>query len=126
MSQINVGHYGWPTEKILGFEWSRTTQLAVKFLRFFRNIFKYVHRFSCLLKQFLRILFFLQGYFFIKIQKSKKGSVQNETIYILYKLNFLQSSSDCRNLFNKCLIYAAPNFTHLIGNINQYKYMEST
>ena len=72
--------------KKLGFEWAKRTQLALKFLRFFQNIFKYVQNFSCLSKQFLRILFFLQGYFFIKIQKFKKGSVQNEVMYILYKL----------------------------------------
>ena len=41
--QKNVGHHGWPTEKILGFEWSKTTQMALKFLRFsgtFLNMFR--------------------------------------------------------------------------------------
>ena len=45
-SQINVDHHGWPTEKKLGFEWAKTTQLALKSLRFFRNIFEYVQSFS--------------------------------------------------------------------------------
>ena len=81
--QINVGHHGWPTEKILGFEWAKTTQLALKSLRFFLNIFNYVQSFTCLSKIFWRVLCFLQGYFFVKIQKFKKGSVQNETMYTL-------------------------------------------
>ena len=78
--------HDWPRKKILGFEWAKTTQFALKSLRFFQNIFKYVQSFSCLLKIFLRILCFLQGCFFIKIQKFKKGSIQNKTVYILYKL----------------------------------------
>ena len=38
-SQINVGHHGWPIEKILGFEWAKTTRLALKSLRFFPEHF---------------------------------------------------------------------------------------
>ena len=34
MSQKNVGHNGWPTQKILGFEWPKTAQMALKFLVF--------------------------------------------------------------------------------------------
>ena len=56
----NVGYHGWVIEKILGFEWPKTAQMALKFLCFFRKIFKYV---SCLLKQFLPTFFFLQGFF---------------------------------------------------------------
>ena len=83
--QKNVGHHGWPTEKILGFEWSKTTQMALKFLRFSGTFLNMFRIFLVRQKKFLRILFFLQRYFFIKIQKFK-GSVQNETMYILYKL----------------------------------------
>ena len=39
----NVGQHGWPTEKILGFEWAITTQVTLKFLRFpetFLNMFR--------------------------------------------------------------------------------------
>ena len=61
-------HRGWPTEKIFGFEWVKTTQMTEIFA-FFWYIFKYVQNFFCLLKQFSRILFFLEGYFFTKIQK---------------------------------------------------------
>ena len=49
----NVGHHGWSTKKLLGFEWLKTTQMALKFLCFFRNIFKYVQDLSCLLKEIL-------------------------------------------------------------------------
>ena len=83
--QKNVGHHGWPTEKILSFKWTKTTRSFETFGLFW-NFLKYVQNFYCSSKQFLSILFFLQEYFFIKIQKFKKGSVQNETMYILYKL----------------------------------------
>ena len=76
----NVSHHVWPTEKILGFEWLKTTQIAMKFLYFFRKIFKYVQDFSCSSKQLLPNFFFLQGFFLIKIKKIKKDSVQNETM----------------------------------------------
>ena len=33
-SRKNVGHYGWPMEKMLGFEWPKTTQIVLKFLFF--------------------------------------------------------------------------------------------
>ena len=60
------------TEKILGFEWPKTAQMAFKFFYFFRNIFKYVQDFSCLSKQFFRAFsidgFFKKG-FFIEIQR---------------------------------------------------------
>ena len=46
----NVGHHGWPTEIILGFEWSRTAQIPLKFLFFSWNIFKNNQGFSCLSK----------------------------------------------------------------------------
>ena len=49
----NVGHHGWSTKKLLGFEWLKTTQMALKFLCFFRNSFKYVQDLSCLLKEIL-------------------------------------------------------------------------
>ena len=49
----NVGRHGWPTEKILVFELPKTAQMALKFLCFFRNIFKYVQEFPCLSKHFL-------------------------------------------------------------------------
>ena len=71
---------GWSTEKILGFEQRKTAKMALKFLCFFRNIFKYVQDFSCSSKQFLRSIFFLEGFLFIKIQKIKKGSVHYETM----------------------------------------------
>ena len=38
----NVGHHCWPTEKILDFEWSKKAQMAMKFLFFFQDIFKYI------------------------------------------------------------------------------------
>ena len=59
----NVGHHGWPTERILGFEQAKTAQMAFRLLCFFRNIFKYVHDFSRLSKQFLQAFFFLQRFF---------------------------------------------------------------
>ena len=37
----NVGHHSWQKEKILGFEWAKTTQMALKFLQFFQNIFMF-------------------------------------------------------------------------------------
>ena len=49
--------------KILGFECPKTAQMVLKFLCFFRNIFKYVQDFSCSSKQFLRTFYFLQGLF---------------------------------------------------------------
>ena len=45
------------------FEWPKAAQMALKFLYFFRNIFKYVQDFSCSSKQFLQT-FFLHGFFF--------------------------------------------------------------
>ena len=74
----NVGHHGWPTETNLGFEWPKSGQMALKFFCFFRKIFKYVQDFSC--SSILANFFSLQEFFFIKIQKIKKGSVQNETM----------------------------------------------
>ena len=38
----NIGHHGWPTDKILDFEWPKTAQMTLKFLLFFRDIFKYI------------------------------------------------------------------------------------
>ena len=69
----NVGHHGLPTEKILVFEWPKTAQMALKVLFFFQHIFKYVQDFLSLSKQFLWIFLFLEGFFFIEIQKIKKG-----------------------------------------------------
>ena len=60
-------------EKILGFESAEATQMALKFLGFFRNIFKYIQDFSCSSKQFLGTFFFIQG-FFNESRKIKKGS----------------------------------------------------
>ena len=37
----NVGHHSLQKEKILGFEWAKTTQMALKFLQFFQNIFMF-------------------------------------------------------------------------------------
>ena len=62
----NVGHHGWPTEKILVFEWPKTAQMDLKFLCFFRNIFKYIQGFPYLSKQFLWTFLFLKGFFFDK------------------------------------------------------------
>ena len=53
MASKNVSHHGWPMEKILGFEWAKTTQMALTFLQFFRNIFKYVQNFPFSSKQIL-------------------------------------------------------------------------
>ena len=52
-SQKNVSHHNLPMEKYLGCEWAKTTQMALKFLQFFWNIFIYVQNSSCLPKQFL-------------------------------------------------------------------------
>ena len=41
------------TDKILVSEWPKSAQMALKFLCFFRKLFKYVQDFSCLPKQFL-------------------------------------------------------------------------
>ena len=49
---------GWLTEKTLGFKWPKTTQIALKILRFFQNTFKYVQNFSC-----LRTFFLLEEFF---------------------------------------------------------------
>ena len=62
-------HRGWPTEKIFGFEWVKTTQMTLKFLRFpgtFLNMFRIF--FVCW-NNFRESCFFLEGYFFTKIQK---------------------------------------------------------
>ena len=58
-----MADHSWPTEKILGFEWPKTTQMTVKLLFFCRNIFKCVQGLFCLSKQFLQPFFFLQGIF---------------------------------------------------------------
>ena len=68
-SQKYIGHHGWGTEKILDFEWPIMASMALKFLVFFQNIFKYFQCFSYSSKQFLRT------FFFIKIQKMKKDLV---------------------------------------------------
>ena len=34
----NFGHHSWPTDKILGFEWPKIAQIALKFLCFFQII----------------------------------------------------------------------------------------
>ena len=38
----NVGHHGWSKENILGFEWPKSAQMALKLFCFFRKFFKYV------------------------------------------------------------------------------------
>ena len=53
MASKNVSYHGWPMEKILDFEWAKTTQMAFTFLQFFRNIFKSVQNFSFSSKQIL-------------------------------------------------------------------------
>lgn len=52
----SVGHHDWPMEKILGFKWPATAQMALNF--FFRNISKYVQGFPFSSKQFLQTFFF--------------------------------------------------------------------
>ena len=82
--QKNVSHHSWPTEKILGFKCAKRTQMALKLLRFsFLNMFRI---FLVRQNNFCGSCSFYKGIFFIKIQKFKEGSVQNETMYILYKL----------------------------------------
>ena len=39
MASKHVSHHGWPMEKILGFEWAKTTQMALTFLQFFPEHF---------------------------------------------------------------------------------------
>ena len=87
-SQKNVGHHDWLMEKMLGFQWPKTSQIVLSFLCFLWKIFKYVQDFSCSSKQFLQTFFFLHGIFFIKIQKITKRSVQNETLQTLHKLRY--------------------------------------
>ena len=38
----NVDHHCWPMEKILDFDWPKTAQMALKFLVFLWDIFKYI------------------------------------------------------------------------------------
>ena len=75
-----MGHQGWPTKKIVGFQKSRTVQMAFNFLGFF---LEYFLKYSWLLL-FIKIIygnFFLSTrVFFIKIQKIKIDPVQNKTM----------------------------------------------
>ena len=98
-SSKNVGHHGW-----LGFEWIKTTQMALKFLRFsgaFLNMFRI---FLVRQNKFYEFCSFCKGIFFIKIQKFKKGSVQNETMYTSISNHFqdvlILLLFGCENLFN--------------------------
>ena len=43
--------------------WTKTAQMAFKFLCVFRNIFEYIQNFSCSSKQFFQNVFFLQEFF---------------------------------------------------------------
>ena len=97
-----------PAEKILGFGWSKTAQMAFKFLCFFRNIVEYVQDFSCPSKQFLRTFFFLQRLFPQKIQKNFQFKMKTSRPYIIFYINSFSGSTNT----------AAPHFILLIGNIN--------
>ena len=46
------GHHGWPTEKILDFQWPKTVQMALKFLCFSQNILNFFQDFSGKLRKF--------------------------------------------------------------------------
>ena len=48
----NVRYHSWPMEKILGFKWTKTAQMALKFLCFSRNILKIFQDFSGKLRKF--------------------------------------------------------------------------
>lgn len=68
-------------------------------------------------------LFFLQGFFFIEIQKIKESSVQNETMKTLYKLlNHFQEVYGCHLLVKIHLMNGrmlrTPRYMHMIQNID--------
>ena len=54
-----VGHHGWPAKKILGFGWSKKTEVKLETISFWQNIFISIFKFSpfLLIKsyQFLKI-----------------------------------------------------------------------
>ena len=68
----SVGHHGWPTEKILVFEWRKMAQMTLNFFVFsgtFLNLFRiflFRRNMFCEPFSFYRC-------FFIKIQKIKKN-----------------------------------------------------
>ena len=67
------------------FDWPKTAEMALKFLRFFRNIFIFSTIFLVCKDNFCKRFTFYKG-FFIKIQKIREGPVQNETMLTWYKL----------------------------------------
>ena len=76
----DVGHHGRWTNKILGFEKPRTAQMALKFLGFFLEYSQIYSWFFLFIKIIYGNLFLFTSVFFIKIQKIKKVSVQNEAM----------------------------------------------
>ena len=79
ISRKNVGHQGWLTEKILGFEWPKTAQMALKFL-FFPGIFLNMHRgFFVCQNNFCKPFSFYKDFSW-KIYKIKHGLFQSETM----------------------------------------------
>ena len=77
------------------------------FLCFFRSSFKYVQDFSCSSKQILRTFFFLQGFFFIKIQKTFQFILKTFRPSINFYINSFSASTNT----------VAPRFIPSIENI---------
>ena len=82
--EAKVSKKCWPTEKMLGFEWPETAQIILSFSVFYGTFFN-IFRIFLVRKTIFANLFLLTRVFLKKIQNIKKGSVENETIQILYK-----------------------------------------
>ena len=63
MSWKNVGHHSWLTEKVLCFEWPKTAQMALEFLYFLWNIFRYVQDFLVRQNMFVNLFLFTKVFF---------------------------------------------------------------
>ena len=109
-------------KKLLGFEQSRTTQMALKFLLFFLEFFKKYFGFLSFVKIIYANLFLFRGIFFIENQKIQIGSVQNETMQnfnkLLYQIYFQEKLIGGHLILEIYLImvkcYTPPYYIHLI------------
>ena len=43
---LYVGHHGWPAKKILGFRWSKKTEITLETISFWQNISISIFKFS--------------------------------------------------------------------------------
>ena len=77
----NFSHHGWPSDKILGCEWPKTAQMALKIFYFFRNIFNLFRIFLVCQNNFCEPFSFYKGFFY-------KNPENYEKVWFKISINF--------------------------------------